>query len=96
MLKMAEDVGKVVPTDKLFRKGDKITYKGIIYTRKNRQQVITGVIEYVTPYVVGVRESNGQMQTFTAVDLFTGDVKVIKSEKDILSILLGFSDDLAG
>lgn len=96
MLKMAEDVRKVVPTDKLFRKGDKITYKGIIYTRKNRQQVITGVIEYVTPYVVGVRESNGQMQTFTAVDLFTGDVKVIESEKDILSILLGFSDDLTG
>ena len=95
MLKMAEDVKKVVPTDKLSRKGDKITYKGIIYTRKNKQQVITGVIEYVTPYVVGVRESNGQMQTFTAVDLFTGDVKVVKSEKDILSILLGFNDDLA-
>ncbi|HZK27067.1 MAG TPA: hypothetical protein VFD00_05985 [Thermoclostridium sp.] len=95
MLKMAEDVKKVVPTDKLFRKGDNITYKGTIYTRKNKRQVIQGIVDYVTPYIVGVRESSGQMQTFTAVDLFTGDVKIIGSEIDLFAMLLGLENDPA-
>lgn len=101
MLKLAEDSRKVIPTDRLFKKGQHITYKGVLYTRKvkdndiMKRQIVSGVIEYVTPYVVGVREPNGQMQTFTAVDLFTGDVTVIRNEKDLLSLLLGYDDSFA-
>lgn len=99
MLKLAEDSRKVIPTDRLFKKGQHITYKGILYTRKvkdtMKRQIVSGVIEYVTPYVVGVREPNGQMQTFTAVDLFTGDVTVIRNEKDLFSLLLGYGDSFA-
>lgn len=101
MLKMFEDVRKVIPTDRLFKKGQHITYKGVLYTRKvkdndiMKRQIVSGVIEYVTPYVVGVREPNGQMQTFTAVDLFTGDVTVIRNEKDLFSLLLGYDDSFA-
>lgn len=97
MLKLAEDSRKVIPTDKLFRKGQEIIYKGVLYTRKiknmdrMKKQTVTGIVEYVTPFVVGVRESNGQMQTFTAVDLFTGDVKILRDAKDQFSILLGLS-----
>jgi hypothetical protein len=97
MLKLAEDSRKVIPTDKLFRKGQEIIYKGVLYTRKIKnidrmeKQTVTGIVEYVTPFVVGVRESNGQMQTFTAVDLFTGDVKILRDAKDQFSILLGLS-----
>lgn len=101
MLKLAEDSRKVIPTDKLFRKGQEIIYKGVLYTRKIKnmdrmeKQTVTGIVEYVTPFVVGVRESNGQMQTFTAVDLFTGDVTVIRNEKDLFSLLLCYDDSFA-
>ena len=98
ILKMVEYTRKVTPTDKIFTKGQEIAYKGVLYTRKvigldkNAKQTVTGVVEYVTPFVVGVREPNGQLQTFTAIDLFTGDVVLLNTPKDRLSILLGLSN----
>ena len=48
MLNLAEDSRKVTPTDKTFKKGQKITYKGVLYTRKEKnmgktkKQIIIG------------------------------------------------------
>ena len=86
--------GKPTPLNKLFRVGQEVVYSGVVYTRKatdNRKYpsfIIKGRVEYVTPHIVGVRESSGQLHTFTDVDIYTGSVKIL-DEKSQLKALLG-------
>jgi hypothetical protein len=82
------------PNTERFLVGQEIMYTGVVYSRKTSSnkkypvQVISGVVEYVTPFIVGVREPCGQLQTFTDVDIYTGTVKIL-DERSRLSLILG-------
>ncbi len=84
--------GKPTPLNKLFYVGQEVAYSGVVYTRRasdNKKYplfIIKGRVEYVTPHIVGVRESSGQLHTFTDVDIYTGSVKILDEKSQFQAL----------
>ena len=86
------------PLTRFLKLGQDITYKErqyVPYSHKKDWEVITGTIEYLCARYAVIKDDKGKPHTFTATDVFTGDVQIegLQKRRNPLAEVLGLKED---
>jgi hypothetical protein len=86
------------PLIRFLKVGQSITYSErqyIPYSHKKDREIVTGTIEYLCARYAVIKDDKGRPHTFTATDVFTGDVQIegMQKRRNPLAEVLGLKED---